>query len=59
VKIPLQHSEPKQEKYTWRTYLSSDLERPAKIAAIQSGKDVREYISEILRNNLPEVKIVQ
>ncbi len=44
-----------EKKYTWRAYLDQDLERPAKIAAIQSGVDVREYLSDILRNNLPEV----
>ena len=55
----MQTSKPKNEKFEWRTYLASDLERPAKIAAIQNGKDVREYLSEILRTNLPEVKILQ
>jgi hypothetical protein len=46
-----------QMTYNWRTYLSDDLEVPAKVAALQNGKDVREYLSEILRTNLPEVKL--
>jgi hypothetical protein len=57
-KKPLHDIKPKQT-YNWRTYLAEDLERPAKIAAIQNGKNLSEYLSEIVRNNLPEVKIIQ
>lgn len=46
-----------EKKYQWRPYLADDLEAPAKIAAIHNGKTVSEYVSEILRINLPEVKI--
>lgn len=45
----------KKTNYGWRTYLSNDIERPAKIAAIQNGQDVREYLSKIIKANLPEV----
>ena len=59
MKNPLPHPKPKNEEFGWRTYLATDLERPAKIVAINRGVDVRQLLSEIIKENLPEVKILQ
>ena len=47
---------PKTEKYGWRTYIESSLEKPVKRVAFEQNKEVRVLLSEIIRNGLPEVK---
>jgi hypothetical protein len=50
---------PTTKKYGWRTYIETSLERPVKIIAMAQDKDVREILSEFVRNGIAEVKPIE